>query len=348
LWAIQNLRKVLLIYASTGYTASVISFNTPSEGGKNMAYTLPETPQWSDWHTADAGFADSPDAIECRNCRVIKPAVPANFRRKDYGLPFQTTCRRCEMLDPYRRTIAGRVALIRSDPSLPDAQKKHYIDLALDAKLRKERKSAAIRSARHDEFDLAFKAQWAAVRHIIVYRKECLLAVVHRSKNRGSGLFFHMANSRKVDTYIRVVLATYAAIIDRMRRLDEWRATIGDHLPPSAWAHSIQQCSSPLHKNLFASNGKKKALPFEHVMVVNPWLFTTKEERRMVNAADPAGEDPVCQYWQDALNPHRGPQGALLPHVYPWKYPDDGVRLDDMTPDWLRPFNGYEKPKGNP
>jgi hypothetical protein len=293
---------------------------------------------WSDWDERDLGFVDTPQAIQCRKCGSVKRAVAANFRKKDYGLRYQTTCRLCEMTDPYRRSVAGRVALIRSDPTLPDAFKKRETDAVKETV--SAAKTAALRQARNDEFSQHFNARWVAVRKIIVYRKQALVANIHGSKHRGTGLFYHMAASRKVDTYIRVLLAVYAAIIDRMRRLGEWRDTIGDHMPPTSWKFAIDECMKP--QRVAGDNRTRATVPFDYVMVVNPWLLTTPDERRLVRNADPSNEDPEDPHWYEILNV-RGDSGRIKQHLYPWRYPEGDKGPDEQTPDWLRPFNGYEK-----
>jgi hypothetical protein len=301
----------------------------------NHTFYPPEPAEWSAWDTRELGFADSPTHIQCRSCSKVLPAQPLFYRRKrsDNGLGFQTKCRACEKHDPYRRSVAGRVALIRSDPSIPDAVKQYEASKVGDVV--KQAKRKALRAARATEFDLDFKQQWTAVRKIIVYRKEKLVANITSSKQRGSGLYFHMEHSYKANNYIRGLLAVYSAIIDRMRRLDEWRATIGDHLPPSSWAYAIDQCMQ-------ARQSKPPTMPLGYVMAINPWLFTTRDERTLVRNADPELEDPIDPYWQEVITA-RGDSGRIKMHVYPWRYPEDAPGPAEQTPDWLRAFNGYDK-----
>lgn len=290
-----------------------------------------EPPQWSDWTTLELGYADTPNAIECRGCHHIKPTSPLHFRRKTGGLRWQTTCRRCENISPYMRSLNVRIKRILDDPSLPAAMKTYEIE-RLPAL-----KSAALKARTAKLVHARFRTEWTLVRKIIVVRKAMLINNIDQSKARlkhgGTGIKYAMDHSWRVHRYIEALLAAYSFIIGRMRRMEAWHALIGDHYPPPAWSAAIQRCAE----------AEKAGLPFprDAVLWVNPWMLLTRDERSRVRDADPAQDEPVDMYWRAVLDAR--PHGPLKWHLYPWRYPEGNATLADDTPAWLREFNGIDK-----
>ena len=149
-----------------------------------------------------------------------------------------------------------------------------------------------------------------------------------------------MEYSPAVARYIEALLATYAHIIGRLLRLRDWQDTIGDHYPPPYWSTAMATCAAAMQRG-------ETALPHNAVLTINPWMLATRQERDKVRSADPDRAYPPDGYWTAVLAA-REQSGRLRVHVYPWRYPEDDTPPQDQSPDWLRPFNGYEKPMGNP
>jgi len=302
---------------------------------------LTNDPQWSDWGTQELGFADAPQAIVCRHCHKALPTKPLFFRQQKNALGFDTICRTCDASDSYRRRFSVSAKLIMKDPSIPDALKEQGLTAHIQAN--RER----LKKLRKQEADVIFKFRWTIVRNIIAARKAKLVNCLDQSKSqyrrgRQSGLAYAMANSQVVADYIDALFAMYAGVIGRMRNMREWHFIIGEHYPPTHWNDEISRVA------LYDKGGLRTEGKYELHLIerINPVLLAWDTERRRLIATDPLNKEPVDPHWVNVLSAREN--GTLKHHLYPERYPENSPSLYDQTPDWLRPFNGYEKPKGNP
>jgi len=263
------------------------------------------------WLERPLGYADAPQLIQCRVCRLLKQANARNFRNLKTIDRWRTTCKACELKTPLGRTSIARAAAIVNDPTLPDAI-KHMQLSALPHVVRTSKKELG--DAKRQAF---MRRSWDPVRMLVSRRRHTLDVRVRASAQSKGSLYYCMKEHERTDEYVRRVLALYSTVISRLRRVDGWLDRIGWHYPPEHWV------SPP------------------DVMLLDPWEFTTADERAELRMYDPdggnAGEGERTDWQQAVLT-----RGTIRFHVYPSMLPADATRAD--VPAWLCEFNGYPPP----
>lgn len=328
--------------------------------------TLDSAPQWSDWHTRNLGFADTPNAICCRICHLTKPAHGLHFRKDSVPvIGFSNVCRKCETATPELRTAEARLKRLVRDPSLSPLDKELQI-LDVPETVRKSKSALASRN-RTQPFDLAFRVQWTTVRKIVAWRNHLLslrigVSKAHQSRRDSAsanarGLAKAIEDYQQIANYIRYLKTCYSNVVSRLRDLEGWHATIGSHLPPSYWRHDLDVLHAAFESNV-GKEGKPRLTDRNGEVGQALWSFAvaellTKEERDTLSRMAAALTD--CAAWQDIVPvTDRGfgvvsdgrANGTLQYLVYPWLRQPDPVTgqerpaFNTMTPPWLRAFNG--------
>ena len=314
---------------------------------------LDTLPQWSDWHSRDLGFADSPQLIVCRICHRPKRAHGSAFRKDARsGTSFSTVCRPCETATPQLRTLDAQLKRLTNDPSLSPADREQQV-LALPDKVRAS-KTERVRKANQDHFDLAFKVQWTSVRKIVSHRNTVLTRRMHtseyRDRSRGgqpTGLAKAMHDYPQISGYVRYVKACYSNIVTRLRDLDGWHKAIGSHNPPSYWNEHRMPLYAAFESELFKGKTADAAqLPLNHFYGFAVAELLTKSERdTMSRMAEALKGNPE---WQRLVLNDRT-NGTLQYLLLPWlRRPYDDNPNDplppysDFSPAWLRAWNEKE------
>ena len=286
--------------------------------------TLPPVP----WLERLLGYADAPQLIQCRVCMKFKKSDAKNFRNARTFDQFRTTCRPCEYKTAKGRTTAMRQRMIEQDPTLPESFKAALFNALPDV-------VRASKKARGDvKRDAYMKRRWDMVRMIVSKRRLLLDARIRASAFYNGSLYHCMKEHPRTQEYVRRVLALYSMVISRLRRVDKWLDTVGEHFPPPHW-------DSVLQAQMHARKENWRATLAMRLMDIDPWEFTTADERAELRMYDPdggnAGEGERTEWQQAVLT-----RGTIRFHVYPSMLPADATRAD--VPAWLCEFNGYPPP----
>jgi hypothetical protein len=288
------------------------------------------------WLERPLGFFDAPQLIQCRHCLALKEANAKNYRNIKKIDRFRTTCRKCEDKTTYGRRAIARANRVKLDPALPDAVKAY--ELAELPAVVANSKSTLIKQARTKEHTYAFSAMWRKVAHIIAIRRQVLAQLVQASKRSVElgVLAALMQESWVVSDYVDAVLGQYSTINDRLKDVDTWYDTIGGHLPPDHWQKCIQ--ALVFHRN-------KASREYRGICErMSPWEFTTLEERNRLSALDPLNRlderEEKHARWTRLIS--RGTQ-VLMRRMYPGTAWPDYPALDDITPEWMREYNGIKR-----
>lgn len=291
--------------------------------------SLPTVP----WLETPLGFFDAPQLIQCRVCGLLKQATTRNFRNILTIDRFRTTCKPCEYKTYKGRRMNTRMNVIRLDPALPEPIKQALIEELPNVV--RESRSARMKDARSREHTRAFNAQWRKVASIISYKRQMLAHTIQASRRINGALAQLMMSSAVVSNYVDAVLGTYSLVNDRLRNVEEWHATVDGHLPPEHWQQLILQLV--LHKPNSAGydNAVKPLCAFE---------FTTPDEQAMLKRLNPElalnPREEFAVRWGKLIDR----QGhALMHQLYPWVAHPGWDDVRNITPDWLRAFNGLEK-----
>lgn len=315
--------------------------------------TLDTLPQWSDWHSRDLGFADSPQLIVCRICHRPKRAHGSAFRKDTRsGTGFSMVCRPCETATPQLRTLDAQLKRLTNDPSLSPADRHQQI-LALPDKVRAS-KTERLTKAHREIFDLAFKVQWTSVRKIVAYRHARLSMRVGVARYRGAskggqptGLAKAMDDYPQINNYVQFVKTCYSNIVTRLRDLEGWHKAIGNHNPPSYWEEHTKPLYDAFEAERFKGRQASAAqLPLNHLYGFAVAELLTKSERD--NMSRMAEELKGCLEWQNLVLNDRV-NGTLQYLLLPWlRRPYDDNPNDplppysDFSPAWLRAWNEKE------
>lgn len=316
--------------------------------------TLDSRPQWSDWHTRNLGFPDSPNAICCRICHLTKPAHGLHFRKdSERVIGFSNVCRKCETATPELRTAESRLKRLVRDPSLSPRDKElRLLDVPAEVAASKSAHSKRVRGA---QLDKRFREEWTVVRKVVAEKHMRLSTRLAQDKapSQHGALTRDMEMYPEIKAYIFTVKACYSNIVARMRTLADWHKTIGLHMPPAHWHDDLavlkQAWASSPDGKLRLTDGDGKVGRALWSLAIGELL--TKEERDMLSRMHrPLMEErsTVAQVWAGHVADRD--RGVKVPStfkylVYPYERPLDPIThkpqpFNTMTPPWLRAFNG--------
>lgn len=321
--------------------------------------TLDSLPQWSDWHTRNLGFADTPNAICCRICHLTKPAHGLHFRKDSVPvIGFSNVCRKCETATPELRLLDTRLKRIMRDPSLsPRDRELRLLDVPAEVAASK---SAFAKRTRAAQLEPRFKEEWLVVRKVVAEKNKRLTLRLQQDKapSQNGALTRDMEMFPEIRAYIFTVKACYSNIVSRLRTLADWRATIGLHMPPTYWQPDIAVlkqawADSPDGVLRLTDNEGKVGQAFWSLAIGE--LLTKEERDTLSRMHQPLAVDrsTVAQVWN--MHVADRDRGVKVPAtfkylVYPHERPVDPHTRQPRpfgaeTPDWLRAFNGTAKLK---
>jgi len=291
------------------------------------------------WLEREIGRFYAPQLIQCRVCLKYKPADPRLFRAIRTSDVLRTTCRGCEHKTAYGRRLTTRANAIKLDPSLPAPFKQHLI-LSLPDQVRLS-KTTRLKRAHGMEHNDAMKAMWRRVAHMISVRRSVLVSVLTASRHTGGegspgGRLHQMFTSTPIcHSYITELLALYTTIGVRLRNTHEWGEVVDWHLPPKHWRDAIQQLTfckpeTSQYRRLCES--------------MSPWEFTTPADRARLGRYDmlKLEEGDFTRFtWVSIIS--RG-EGMLMRRMYPEMPMPGQPYVGNITPDWMRTYNGYPAP----
>jgi len=304
------------------------------------AFQLPPEPctEPIPWLEHEIGRFYAPQLIQCRVCRKYKTADSRLFRPNKTIDVLRTTCRNCELQTQYGRTLNKRAQMIQQDPTLPAAFKQRAI-LALPDAVRMS-KTARLETTHSAAHKYAFKQAWKKVSHMVSVRRQVLDAQLAASRSTNGRLHQLRVNAPICASYISELRHLFKQVAARIRNPQVWGPLVNWHLPPAHWRDAIELVDAH-HPPYRISETKEKRISES----LSPWEFTTPAERTQLERYDIfrlEEHSQVRQQWVELLSYGKG---KLLLRMYP-EMPMPGMRpIAEITPDWLRAYNGYAAPE---